>query len=120
MNPRLRAAIVIVLVLAGTGFAVLTIGAFGQDNPNVPAVVTLVKNIEGSLSRGLNFRPGTGAQDYFFRGFAYLGLTFLCSAIAALLAATPRLDSIPQPGVPGGATPATTPTPSSAPVQKEA
>ncbi|HEX2864984.1 MAG TPA: hypothetical protein VHN99_10485 [Deinococcales bacterium] len=119
MNPRLRAAIVLVLVLAGTGFAVLTIGAFGQDNPDVPGVVTLVKNIEGSLSRALGFRPGTGAQDYFFRGFAYLGLTFVCSAIAALLAATPRLDSIPQPGVPGAPAGAT-PTPPPAPVQKEA
>ena len=100
MNPGLRAAIVVLLVLGGTGFAVLTIGAFGQDNPNVPGVVTLLKNIEGSLSGGLNFRPGLGGQDYFFRGFAYLGLTFILSALAALLAATPRADDIPSPGAP--------------------
>jgi hypothetical protein len=118
----MKTIIAIVLVLAALGLAPLTIGAFAQANPDFgsvdstltsenpyivrddgsadipPFVVSLVKtirNVEGGISSAL--LPNLKSFP-FERGFAYMGLTVLLTALASALLADTRSQTIQKPG----------------------
>ncbi len=112
----------ILLVLAALGFAPLTIGAFAHSNPDfgtvetaltssnpyivradaAPAlpgfVVSIVKGIrdlEGAIS---NAALPQLKSNPFERGFAYMGITVLLTAIASALLADTRSQTLVKPG----------------------
>jgi hypothetical protein len=98
VNPALRSLLAIALVGLGLLAAILTIGAFGQVNPNVPGPAVLLKNIESLFSNTLRFLPGNEERQAFARGFSYLGFTLVFTALAALLIASPRSEQLTFPG----------------------
>ena len=118
----MKTIIAIVLVLAALGLAPLTIGAFAQANPDfgkvdtqltsenpyikredgsaeipsfVVGLVTTIRNIEGGVSSAL--LPNLKSFP-FERGFAYMGLTVLLTALASALLADTRSQTITKPG----------------------
>jgi hypothetical protein len=118
----MKTIIAILLVLGALGLAPLTIGAFAHANPDfgtvdstlssenpyivredgapeIPAIaVSLVKFIrdtEGALSGA--FLPNLKSFP-FERGFAYMGLTVLLTAIASALLADTRSQTLTKPG----------------------
>jgi hypothetical protein len=118
----MKTIIAIVLVLAALGLAPLTIGAFAHANPDfgnvdsqltsenpyivredgsadippfVVSVVTTIRNIEGGISSA--FLPNLKSFP-FERGFAYMGLTVLLTALASALLADTRSQTITKPG----------------------
>jgi hypothetical protein len=118
----MKTIIAIVLVLGALGLAPLTIGAFAHANPNfgevdqtlksenpyiqrddgapkIPDIaVNLVKFIretEGAISGAL--LPDLKSFP-FERGFAYMGLTVLLTAIASALLADTRSQTLVKPG----------------------
>ena len=95
MNVLLRSLVALGLIGLGLAFAALTVGAFGQLNPNSP--IPILSDIEwaaASTSRFLAEREELAAQ----RGFAYMGFTLVFTSLAALLLATPKSETIPRPG----------------------
>ena len=98
MNAALRSLLAIALVGLGLATAILTIGAFGQVNPNVPGPAVLLKNVESFFSNTLGFLPGDDQRNAFGRGFSYLGLTLVFTALAALLIASPKSEQLTFPG----------------------
>ena len=96
MNSTLKTLVALALVGLGLVFAVLTIGAFGQANPNNPAKI--ISDVEVALSSGIGFMRGESDQILFGRGFAYMGLTIVFTSLAALLLASPKSETIARPG----------------------
>lgn len=97
MNALLRSLLALGLVGLGLVFAALTVGAFGQLNPNTP--LPIASDIEWAASSTVNFlaeRERLAAQ----RGFTYMGLTLVFTAVAALLLASPKSENVPRPGRP--------------------
>lgn len=119
----MKTIIAIVLVLGALGLAPLTIGAFAHANPDfgtvneeltkenpyivrddgapdIPAIavglVKFVRDIEGAVSAAL-FPPNFKSFP-FERGFAYMGLTVLLTAIASALLADTRSQTLTRPG----------------------
>jgi hypothetical protein len=79
------------------GAASLTIGAFAAGNPNaLPFPLDLLRSLEGFLA--VAFGPLADAKHAFSRGYAYMGLTMILTAVAALLTANPISTSLPRPG----------------------
>ncbi|MFN3266290.1 MAG: hypothetical protein ACK41E_05555 [Deinococcales bacterium] len=118
----MKTIIAIVLVLGALGLAPLTIGAFAHANPDfgvvdsaltssnpyivredgsadIPQVVrdlvSAIRNLEGGISGAL--LPNLRSYP-FERGFAYMGLTVLLTAIASALLADTRSQTIQKPG----------------------
>jgi hypothetical protein len=79
------------------GAASLTIGAFGAGNPNaLPFPLDLLRTLEGFLAT--TFGPLADAKHAFSRGYAYMGVTMILTALAALFTASPMSSSLPRPG----------------------
>ena len=96
MNSTLKTLVALALVGLGQVFAVLTIGAFGQANPNNPAKI--ISDLELALSAPLRGTEQQTDQVLFGRGFAYMGLTIVFTSLAALLLASPKSETIARPG----------------------
>jgi hypothetical protein len=79
------------------GAASLTIGAFGAGNPNaLPFPLDLLRSLEGFLA--VAFGPLSDAKHAFSRGYAYMGVTMILTALAALFMANPMSNTVPRPG----------------------
>jgi hypothetical protein len=99
VNP-LKALVAIALVGGGLLFAGLTIGAFAHANPDaLPPGIPLIRDLEGGIARGLNFLSSPSVEVHAFgRGFAYMGITILLTAVAAALVAETTSQTLPRPG----------------------
>jgi hypothetical protein len=97
----MKTTLAILLVLGGLAFAPLTIGAFAHANPDalppepIGGLVRLIRDAEGGISSlvmsGLRNNP-------FERGFAYMGVTILLTAVASALLADTRSQTLARPG----------------------
>jgi hypothetical protein len=97
----MKTILAIALVLGGLAFAPLTIGAFAQANPDalppepVATVVRFIRDAESFLSNIV--MPGL-RNNPFERGFAYMGVTILLTAVASALLADTRSQTLARPG----------------------
>ncbi len=118
----MKTIIAILLVLGALGLAPLTIGAFAHANPDFGTVdstlvsenpyivrddgapkipelavslVKIIRDTEGAISGAL--LPNLKSFP-FERGFAYMGLTVLLTAIASALLADTRSQTLVKPG----------------------
>ena len=110
----MKNVIAILCILAGLGFAGLTLGAFAQANDNIPyggdiRPLTVAKFLDGTVASTLNFfdgsseRPNLEVKEQlkvhaFARGFTYMALTILLSSIAALILSEPKSQTLARPG----------------------
>ncbi len=88
----IRFLFVLAFVGLGLASAVLTLGAFGWQNPNNPVV--FISDIESSVAKSVNFL--TDNQYSSSRGFAYMGFSVVFASLAALFAASTKRDSVPN------------------------
>lgn len=96
----LKALIAVALVGLGLLFAGLTIGAFAHANPDaLPPGIPLIRDLEGGIARTTGFlaTPTIEAQA-FGRGFSYMGIAIILSAIASALVAETTSQTLRRPG----------------------
>ncbi len=102
MNQAVKNLLALVLIIGGLGFSGLTIGAFAHQNPNLPAPLNLIRDLEGFASSILlgwtELTKPDMAVHAFSRGFTYMGLAIVLTSIAAMLVSGTRRDSVPVPG----------------------
>jgi hypothetical protein len=100
VNQAIKGLIALALVGLGMVFIVLTLGAFAHANPDAPIPgVALLRSIEDIAA---NFLPAAlRSSDPTMpmnRGFAYMGITVLLTALAAALVSDTRASTIARPG----------------------
>ncbi len=105
MNQAIKGFIALALVGLGMVFIVLTLGAFAHANPDAPIPgVALLRSIEdiaaNLLPASLRSSDPTMPMN---RGFAYMGITVLLTALAAALVSDTRASTIARPGSRKGA-----------------
>jgi hypothetical protein len=105
VNQAIKGFIALALVGLGLVFIVLTLGAFAHANPDAPIPgVSLLRSIEDIAA---NFLPAAlRSSDPTMpmnRGFAYMGITVLLTALAAALVSDTRASTIARPGSRKGA-----------------
>jgi hypothetical protein len=100
VNQAIKGLIAIALVGLGLVFVVLTLGAFAHANPDAPIPgVALLRSLEdiaaNLLPSSLRSSDPTMPMN---RGFAYMGITVLLTAVAAALVSDTRASTIARPG----------------------
>ncbi len=98
----LKAFIAVALVGVGLLFSGLTIGAFAQANPgtsNLPPLVPEIRFVETTVARVTGFlvTPTIEAQA-FGRGFSYMGIAIILSAIASAMVSETTSQTLRRPG----------------------
>lgn len=88
----IKSLLALALIGLGLAAAVLTIGAFGSQNPNNPVV--FISDLELSLARSINFLEQN--QYAFARGFAYMGICVIFASLATLLVASAKSQAVPS------------------------
>ncbi len=101
MNQAIKQLTAALLVGLGLVFVVLTLGAFAHANPDAPIPgVAVLRAVEDFAA---NFLPAAlrSSNDPTMpmnRGFAYMGITVLLTAVAAALVSDTRASTIARPG----------------------
>ena len=100
MNQAIKGTVALILIVLGLVFIVLTLGAFAHANPDAPIPgVALLRSIEdiaaNLLPAALRSSDPTMPMN---RGFAYMGITVLLTAVAAALVSDTRASTIARPG----------------------
>jgi hypothetical protein len=95
-----KALVAVAMVGLGLLFAGLTIGAFAHANPDaLPPGIPIIRDLEGSLSRTTGFLATPTVETHAFgRGFSYMGIAIILSAIAAALVSETTSQTLPRPG----------------------
>jgi hypothetical protein len=95
-----KALVAVALVGLGLLFAGLTIGAFAHANPDgLPPGIPIIRDLEGSLSRTTGFLATPTVEEHAFgRGFSYMGIAIILSAIAAALVSETTSQTLARPG----------------------
>ena len=100
MNQAIKGFAALILIGLGLVFIVLTLGAFAHANPDAPIPgVALLRSIE-DIAANL-FPAALRSSDPTMpmnRGFAYMGITVLLTAVAAALVSDTRASTIARPG----------------------
>jgi hypothetical protein len=96
----LKALTAVALVGLALIFAVLTIGAFAHANPDaLPPGIPLLRDLEGGIARTTGFLATPNIESQAFgRGFSYMGVAIMLSAIASALVAETTSQTLRRPG----------------------
>jgi F0F1-type ATP synthase membrane subunit c/vacuolar-type H+-ATPase subunit K len=102
VNQSIKLLAAGLLVGLGMVFVILTLGAFAHANPDAPIPgVALLRSVEDIaayiLPAALRSSDPTSTMPM-NRGFAYMGITVLLTALAAALVSDTRASTIARPG----------------------
>ena len=98
----LKDLIAVALVGLAMLFSGLTIGAFAHANPgtsNLPPLIPEIRFLEGTIARVTGFLVTPEIESQAFgRGFSYMGIAIILSAIASALVAETTSQTLRRPG----------------------
>lgn len=96
----LKDLIAVALVGLGLLFAGLTIGAFAHANPDaLPPGIPLIRDLEAVIARSTGFLVTPRIESQAFgRGFSYMGIAIILSAIASALVSETTSQTLRRPG----------------------